>query len=362
MALLVLLVLRSFLQKRKANRQLAKQKQEIEGKNSELLNKNEEIRTQSEQLEIINEKLKDLDKFKEEMTGMIVHDLKNPLNSIIGLSENAIVKQSSKQMLNMVMNILDVQKYEDSDIVLDTSDKSIMEVAASALHQVNLLYEEKSIKIENQIFNYIVCIEKEIIERVFVNILTNAIKYTPNNGTVSLKSDESSSGFIRVRISDTGEGIPSDKHDSVFGRFEQVMAKKSGLTRSTGIGLTFCKIFVEAHGGEIGVESEVGKGTTFWFTVPKGEQGKKEIAVKEDTIKESLFELTQDDILILEPYHTKLQELEVFEYSDIEKILGQIDFTKTANLVKWKIEIDNALYGVNQEKYLILVGMIKGVK
>jgi len=75
------------------------------------------------------------------------------------------------------------------------------------------------------------------------------------------------SGFVKIEISDTGQGIPADQLHKVFDKFGQVSAKKSGKTRSTGLGLTFCKMAVEAHGGEIGVESEMGKGTTIWFTL-----------------------------------------------------------------------------------------------
>ncbi len=93
------------------------------------------------QLKEANEKLRALDIFKEEMTTMIVHDLKNPLNSIIGLAENDIVKQSGKHMLNLVMNILDVQKHENAKINLKTATYFLDGVAKSAMEQVSLLYE-----------------------------------------------------------------------------------------------------------------------------------------------------------------------------------------------------------------------------
>ena len=337
MVLLILVVLRSFLQKRKANKILAGQKAEIEEKNI---------------------KLNELDKFKEDMTGMIVHDLKNPLNSIIGLSENNIVKQSSKEMLNMVTNILDVHKYEDAEIKLSISNNSIYEISKTAIQQVDFLCGQKNIKLDNRIRNYFVNVEKEIIERVIVNILTNAIKYTPNNGKIVLGSIEKPNKFISISVADTGQGIPADKLDSVFGKFGQVVAKKSGMARSTGIGLTFCKIFVEAHGGKIGVESEVGKGTTFWFTLPTGIQENTDLKVEESDVAEKTIELTQDDKEILLPFGQKFLELEVFEYSEIEYIIGKIDFSSSQTLTKWKKEMDNALYGMNQEKYLLLVGMI----
>ena len=319
---------------------------------------NDEILAQSEDLQAANDKLIELDQFKEELTGMIIHDLKNPLNAIIGLAESDIVKQSGKQMLNMIMNILDVNKFENTEIKIQTSNTSIYEVSKLALSQVDLLYQQKNIQLINHIQNFYVDIDPEIIERVFINLLTNAIKYTPNNGTITLKSEEYSPNFIRIKVSDTGQGIPQEKMHKVFGKFEQVIARDSGLTRSTGIGLTFCKLFVEAHGGEIGVESEENKGSTFWFTLPIGNQGNEEIIIEEEIIEEKPIDLTQSERKLLKPFLLKLQKLEVYESTEVEKIIEQIDCSKTQNLQKWKAEMDNAMEALNEEKYKKLIHLI----
>lgn len=318
----------------------------------------EEIFSQSEELQAVNDRLLELDKYKEELTTMIIHDLKNPLNAIIGLSENDIVKQSGKQMLNMIMNILDVNKFENTEIKIQTSNTSVYELSKLALSQVDLLYHQKSIKLINRIQNYYVDIDPEIIERVFINLLTNAIKYTPNNGTITLESEEYIPGFIRVKVTDTGQGIPKEKLHTVFGKFEQVIARKSGLGRSTGIGLTFCKLFVEAHGGEINVESEENQGSTFWFTLPAGRQGNKEIKIEEEIIEEKSIELTSTEKEILKPFLLRLQELEVYESTEVEKVIEQIDCSKTKNLQKWKAEIVNAMEALNEEKYKRLIHLI----
>ncbi len=319
---------------------------------------NAEIQAQSEELQAANDKLLELDKYKEELTTMIIHDLKNPLNAIIGLSENDIVKQSGKQMLNMIMNILDVNKFENTEIKIQTSNTSVYEVSKLALSQVDLLYHQKSIKLINHIQNYYVDIDQEIIERVFINLFTNAIKYTPNNGTIILESEEKSNGFIRIKITDTGQGIPKEKLHKVFGKFEQVIARKSGLGRSSGIGLTFCKLFVEAHGGEIGVESKENKGSTFWFTLPLGNQENSEITIEEEIIEEKPIELTQSESEMLKPFLLKLQELEVYESTEVEKIIEQVDCCKTEKLKKWKTEMVNAIDALNEEKYKKLIHLI----
>jgi len=245
------------------------------------------------------EKLQELDNFKEAMTGMIVHDLKNPLNAIIGLSSMnpedemmQMINSAGNQMLNLVLNILDVQKFENTEVKLNLNEASLYELAEEANRQVTLLIKQKK-----QILNInilpqtIISTDSEVTIRVFVNMLTNAIKYTPNGGSISInqeailfnEDDYNKSDLIPdtiktkfkfqtpiclISVSDTGQGIPADKLHLVFEKFGQVEAKKSGGVRSTGLGMTFCKMVVEAHGGAIWITSEVGKGTNFYFTLP----------------------------------------------------------------------------------------------
>ncbi|MCK5535657.1 MAG: hypothetical protein KAI79_02460, partial [Bacteroidales bacterium] len=339
---------------------------EVREKNEDLEQQKEEILAQTESLEDANTKLKELDQFKEGMTGMIVHDLKNPLNSIINIPlffslerQIANMKQSGKQMLNMVMNILDVYKYEDTEMVVDKSNYSLYELSQNAINEIRFLAEQKNITIENAIPTQTgVQADKEIIERVFVNLLTNAIKYSQNNGKITLQGFQTLEGFIQVSVTDNGQGIPKDKLDSVFDKFEQVLAKKSGEVRSTGLGLTFCKIAVEAHSGEINVESEEGKVTSFLFTLPTGKEFEV-VAKTEELVKSNNITLTDEDKNILNPYITDLQNLLVYETSEIEEILNEINFTASASLQNWKTEIDGVLFNMNEEKYTELITSVK---
>ena len=105
-----------------------------------------------------------------------------------------------------------------------------------------------------------------MLERVFTNLLGNAIKYTPDGGTITLSLADDGD-YIRCCVEDTGEGIPADYLARVFEKFEQVQGNRKG---GTGLGLTIARFFVEQHLGRIWVESEVGRGSRFFFTVPKG--------------------------------------------------------------------------------------------
>src|SRR6185312_4586753 len=105
----------------------------------------------------------------------------------------------------------------------------------------------------------------DLIERVFTNLLGNAIKYTPDSGTITLSLNDDGKSIVCC-VEDTGEGIPADYLSRVFEKFEQVQGNRRG---GTGLGLTISRFFVESHHGRIWVESEVGHGSRFYFTVPK---------------------------------------------------------------------------------------------
>lgn len=335
---------------------LHKQKSEILTQNQEIQQQNEEIKSQTEELKTVNEHLLELDHFKEGMTAMIVHDLKNPLSTIIGLSEKQEVQQAGNQMLNMVLNILDVQKFEDTEVKLQLGDFPITRVINDALKQVQLLLDRKSIEIKQNIdTNTKLHADFDITNRVLVNILSNAIKYTSNNGKITINAQPlDNSNFVKISISDTGEGIPEDKLSSVFDKFSQVDAKKSGGVASTGLGLAFCKLAIQAHGGKIGVNSGTKQGATFWFLLPLADVlGRKFNEPEREQINEEKIDkrFSDSDITYLSTFAESLKEFTVYEFSDIISILNKIESPDHAPVYYWKTEIENAVRACNESKY-----------
>jgi len=315
------------------------------------------------------EKLLELDNFKDAMTGMIVHDLKNPLNAIIGLSSLSpedemmqMVNSAGNQMLNLVLNILDVQKFENTEVRLNLNDASLYEIANEANRQVSLLIKQKKQNLSLNILpQTIICTDSEITVRVFVNMLTNAIKYTQNGGSISInqenvllsedaynqcelipdsikKQSKFKESLCLVSVSDTGQGIPADKLHLVFEKFGQVEAKKSGGVRSTGLGMTFCKMVVEAHNCAIWITSEVGKGTSFYFTLPFSRndasihnENFEVIKSNNEEIKKSLY-----DIHLVNENGSSLvlSESEVNQYNEELKILVADDDKYSIDVIK----------------------------
>ncbi|MGL1889700.1 MAG: ATP-binding protein, partial [Reichenbachiella sp.] len=168
----------------------------------------------------------------------------------------------------MVLNILDVQKFEAAEVRLSLANYHIGEVMNDAIQQMSYMLEQKSIKLTYVQKDLYCRIDYELVTRVVINMLSNAIKYVASNGVIEVAT-ERQNDLLSIAIKDNGQGIPAEKVHLVFDKYAQVNAKKSGSVRSTGIGLTFCKMVVEAHGGTIGVESKEGEGSIFYFTVPR---------------------------------------------------------------------------------------------
>ena len=353
LSVLALLLYRNFRIKQKAAGLLARQK--------------EEILNQAQVLKSANEKLKELNEFKQAMTNMIVHDLKNPLNSIINIpdsvpSEQELVhvRQLGLQMLNLVMNILDVNKYEKLQMKLSPGPGYMADIINNSIEQVAFLAFQKNICIKYKLPKIKLNLDIEIIERVFVNLLTNAIKYTPTNGSVFIDLINEQSGTLKFRVIDTGPGVPKEKADLVFAEFGQILAKKAGDVRSTGLGLTFCRLAIEAHGGRIGFEDNQGAGTIFWFTLPRerliSENGNFEL-LEYSSEKKQYPDLDVFDKEILAPVVNTLKDVDLYSISKIRKLLNQIE-GRNEKIREWKEKILDASYSGNTELYSLLLNLV----
>ncbi len=352
--LLSIVIFISLRRNRKKNKELAIKNNEIEQQKAH-------IQSQNKELLAANDKLIELDQFKEAMTGMIVHDLKNPLNAIINISPEATqfserVKYAGKQMLNMVLNILDLQKYENTSMLLELNQENLHSVLENAQEEVRFLCEEKNIKLEIETTSHFaVLADKVILNRILVNLLTNAIKFSPNNENINVKTislDNNSKAL--VEICDKGPGISENEQKNIFERFAQQQAKDSGTIQSTGLGLTFCKLAVEAHGGEIGVNSEIGKGSCFWFTLQTNE-----IALPDQEISSSatgideihLPKLTTSEVQMLTSELEQLKATKIYQISQLRKILSDIDENQSESVKCWKDSVEKAIKTEDQETF-----------
>jgi len=169
--------------------------------------------------------------------------------------------------------LLDVEKLESGTMELDYALISIPELVASAVNQVGSLADSVGLTLKQTVSDDAQTLmgDESKIRRTLVNLIGNALKFTPRNGVVSVQVHASKDGKSAIFcVIDTGEGIPAEAFGRIFEKFGQVESRKAGRMMSTGLGLTFCKLAVEAHHGQIGVDSVLGQGSTFWFTIPIG--------------------------------------------------------------------------------------------
>jgi signal transduction histidine kinase len=229
------------------------------------------------------DRLRELEQLRDNLTHMIVHDLRSPLMGISGALEvigmekdrlsprqqelTDIGQSSCLELIEMVSCLLDVSRMEAGQMPVKRTPCDLRDLAQTAARSVAVLAQERKLTLQVCGDTAPLVVDRDLLQRVLVNLLGNAIAFSPAGGTILV--DVTAAGdALRVTVRDQGHGIPPEYHSRIFEKFGQVESCKKGKKYSTGLGLTFCKLAVEAHGGQIGVESEVGKGSTFWFTLP----------------------------------------------------------------------------------------------
>ncbi|MEN6546726.1 MAG: nitroreductase family protein [Armatimonadia bacterium] len=241
------------------------------------------LETQTAELQATYANLRELEGLRDDLVHMIVHDLRTPLTNIIGnlqtLAEAEydaeltrefvpVAVEAGQALLGMVNDLLDISKLEAGEMVLDLTEFSVAEVIEASVGSVRGLAEEKRLELSVEVSPADLRLrgDEGNIGRAVTNMLGNAVKYTLE-GSVRVQARQECSEVL-ISVTDTGEGIPSADCERVFEKFGQVATRTAGRKMSTGLGLAFVKLAVEAHGGRAWVESELGKGSTFCISVP----------------------------------------------------------------------------------------------
>jgi signal transduction histidine kinase len=264
---------RDLLEKRIHERTL-----QIENKNQEILQKNETLNQ-------LNAELKALNETKDKFFSIIAHDLRNPFNSIIGLTDIVLgnlpesgqeqtrknvtdIREASRHAFDLLQNLLVWARSQTGNMefkptsfdLIERIDDNIVLVQGQATRKNIAVISENDtpLKIEGDI---------QMINTILRNLLTNAIKFTPRDGRVTV-SAEISAGFVRVCVKDTGIGITPEIRKKIFRLDSKYTHKGTDMERGTGLGLILCKEFAEKHGGSVTVDSEPGKGSCFTVVLP----------------------------------------------------------------------------------------------
>ncbi|MEN8193374.1 MAG: two-component regulator propeller domain-containing protein [Bacteroidota bacterium] len=233
------------------------------------------------------EKYHEINKIKSRFFANISHEFRTPLTLILGPLENVlnktddretrselnVIQKSAKRLNDLINQLLDLAKMEAKSLKLKASNDNFIPFIKGLVMSYKSLADKKKISLEfnSEIETINVYFDKEVITKVIVNLLSNAFKFINENGTIKVNVKESNDDkALEILVSDTGIGIPDDELGKVFDRFYQVDESHTMKRKGTGIGLSIAKEMIEMHHGNILVESEINKGTTFKVFLPLG--------------------------------------------------------------------------------------------
>jgi PAS domain S-box-containing protein len=246
----------------------------------------EELRIAYHQLELRSREAERANALKSEFLASMSHELRTPLHTILGFTELLEeegagpltekqkrfvqhVHQDSSHLLELINDILDLSKIEAGRMDLQIESIDAAEVIAETVEGMKGRAEAKGILLENSTTTPVhVLADRVRFREILLNLLSNAVKFTPDGGTVRIDCSRPRAGAVEIAVTDTGIGIaPEDRH-VIFDKFRQVASTTKGVREGTGLGLAIVKRLVEMHGGETFLESELGHGSRFAFTVP----------------------------------------------------------------------------------------------
>lgn len=237
--------------------------------------------------------LRDISERKEaerrvsEFYSMVSHELRTPLTSIrasLGLMQGGVAgdlpetalelidigREECDRLIRLINNILDIRKIEAGKFELHRNEVSPADLARAAMEGMRAFAEENAVQLVDggHVEDSIVADMDRIIQ-VLTNLISNAIKFSPSRSSVVVSSELVGTDNVRFSVVDNGQGIPSDQIRKLFQKFQQLDQSDTRKMGGTGLGLAICKAIVEEHGGRIGVKSTQGKGSTFFFEIPR---------------------------------------------------------------------------------------------
>ncbi|MCD6318968.1 PAS domain S-box protein, partial [Candidatus Aerophobetes bacterium] len=245
----------------------------------------DKIRNQNEKLRLTNEKLLELDKMKDDFMSTVSHEFRTPLTSIKGsvdiilkgisgsIDDKAreilsICERNTTRLINLINDFLDLQRIKLGKVKIKKELTDLVSATHKAIEEIQSFAKENKVNLKEDFprREVKIWVDGDKFSQVIRNLLSNAIKFSPG-GTVTVKIEDKEN-LVKVSVSDTGIGIPRDKLDRVFEKFARI---DSGTNKwkGTGLGLSICKEIVQKHKGKIWIESKMGKGSKFTFTLPK---------------------------------------------------------------------------------------------
>lgn len=233
------------------------------------------------------QRLKELDKMKSDFVSNVSHELRTPLTAVKGSVDNMLdgltgllnekqsryltrIKSNADRLTRLINDILDLSRIEAGKIDLQAAVLPLVALAKEVAEGLRPIAVDKLISLEvaSPDARVTAWADQDKVIQVLMNLIGNAVKFTPTHGKVSVTVERNGDEWVQTSVADTGPGIPLEEANKIFDKFYQIAQAGKQKARGTGLGLAISKALVEMHGGRIWVESEVGSGSTFFFTLP----------------------------------------------------------------------------------------------
>ncbi len=260
--------------------------EELNLQQSEILNQKQMVEDLNQTLSDKNQILTNLVSTKDKFFSIISHDLKNPFNTILGFSNMLvlrfdklhandikkyaeIIQMSAQQVYSLLENLLEWSKTQTGNIIFNPAEISLDSLLEETISLSKIFAENKNIQLDcHYNKSIVVFVDKEMIKTTLRNLLSNAIKFSYRNSTIEIRVSEQNSNLL-FEIKDSGVGIEKELLSEIFKTTSNNVKEGTENEKGSGIGLSLCKEFVEKHGGQLWVESKLGEGSTFAFTIKK---------------------------------------------------------------------------------------------
>jgi PAS domain S-box-containing protein len=252
------------------------------------LRREEEVRIKSRELENENRRMQEANRLKSEFLANMSHELRTPLNAVIGFAELMFkgkvgpvserhkeylgdILTSSRHLLQLINDVLDLAKVESGKLEFQPETLDLAAVVNEVRDILRGLAATKGIRVETEVMPEVatVTLDPSKLKQVLYNYLSNALKFTPDGGSIVVRAIPEDEQRLRLEVRDTGIGVRPDDLSRLFVEFQQLDSGSAKKYPGTGLGLALTRRIVEAQGGQVGVESHFGKGSLFWAVLPR---------------------------------------------------------------------------------------------